>query len=412
MNFTKPRKIAAKLIVYKNLRKDAILGRFFEAVTEQQLYEVLSLLVEASEKYGLSGDIFRQYVLRLLLIDENIFSLACERGEINLNLSLYKMALNDVKLVMELMEFAMEDVLEYQEILPYLSNFVCSEPYIEMCQNAATPRELLEIIMKSNKLNGSGVLFKNVMFTYAEGLVPAKKPAFACFDEIIGCERQKRILYDNVKAFINGKPAANMLLVGPKGTGKSSCVKALINEFGSDGLCVVAVSREQFVELPALLHELSRRGKKFIVLFDDLSFDLALENAEAGYKNLKSILEGGVEDTPKNVLFCATSNRRALVKEEWGDKRGTVAEDGEIHVSDAVNEKQSLRDRFGLVVSFAKPTPLEFYEIVNRLLIKEGFNISEDVIKRRANEWELGQSGLSGRAARNLAMIIMRNEYK
>jgi len=403
------RAIADKLVIFGNLRRDTIFKHLIDATTERGFSKFLLLLIQQSEKHGLSGNIFKRYIVRFLFTDENIFSLACERGEVNEKLSLYKLVENDIKLVVDLLNYDLSEMAAYEQIVPYIPNVTSQDMYTDMDISNIEPQKFLQMLIDSYKTKGCGVLCGNSMFTFASGkLIPAKKPDKVDFNDIIGCERQKRLICDNIEAFVGDGVASNMLLTGPKGTGKSSCVKALISEYGNHGLCIVSISREQYTELPMLLNVLSERGKKFIVMLDDLSFDLSLEAAEIGYKQLKTILEGGVESTPRNVLFCATSNRRALVTENWADKHGTVIEDGEVHATDAVNEKQSLKDRFGLVVSFAKPTPPEFFEITKQLLAKHGINLPDEMIKRRANEWELGQNGLSGRAAKNLTDAIIR----
>jgi len=398
-----------KLVVFAKLREDEVTKCLLNAHTERQFSEFLLLLVQQSEEYGLSGDIFKQHIIRVLLTDENVFSIACESGKMTEEKSLYKLAEKEVKLVVDLLNYNFTEAAVYKQLLPYVPVVSQHSKIIEICEKEMTPQKFLQTLVESYKANGCGVICGNYMFSFVNGeLRPAKRPAVVNFDDIIGCERQKRLICENIEMFISGGTASNMLLTGPKGTGKSSCVKALVSEYGGSGLCIVAVTREQYAELHELLHALSKRGKKFVVMLDDLSFDLSLENAETGYKYLKSILEGGVEGTPQNVLFCATSNRRALVTENWSDKQGTMIENGEIHASDAINEKQSLKDRFGLVVTFAKPTPNEFFEITKQLLAKRGVSLPDEHIKLHANEWELGQNGLSGRAARNLVDAIMR----
>lgn len=180
--------------------------------------------------------------------------------------------------------------------------------------------------------------------------------------DLIGYEYQKQELLANTKAFVEDKPANNVLLVGARGTGKSSGVKAVVNSFFDKGLRLVQLTKEQLIDLPVIMEHLRDfSSKKFIIFLDDLSF----EEFEVEYKYLKSAIEGGASAKPENVLIYATSNRRHLIKESYKD-RG--ANDDDMHRSDTLNETISLSDRFGLIIYYMAPNQQEYLDIVDGLL--------------------------------------------
>ena len=211
-------------------------------------------------------------------------------------------------------------------------------------------------------------------------------------DDLVGYERQKKKLVDNTLSFVNGQAANNCLLFGDAGTGKSSSIKAIMNEFYSKGLRLIEVYKHQFKDLPKIISQIKSRNYKFIIYMDDLSF----EEFEIEYKYLKAVIEGGLEKRPDNFLIYATSNRRHLIKENYSDKEGTRQD---MHTSDTVQEKLSLVYRFGVSIYFGAPDKKEFQKIVSVLADRYGVKLSEEELLAEANKWELSHGGISGRTA-------------
>ena len=207
-----------------------------------------------------------------------------------------------------------------------------------------------------------------------------------------GYEIQKKKLTDNTEAFVQGKKANNVLLFGDSGTGKSSCIKAILNEYYDDGLRMIEIYKHQFKDLSAIINQVKDRNYKFIIYMDDLSF----EEFEIEYKFLKAVIEGGLEKRPDNVLIYATSNRRHLVREKYSDKE---ERDDDLHTRDTVAEKLSLSARFGVSVYFGSPDKKLFNEIVKGLAQKNNIKVDENTLLMEANKWELSHGGLSGRTA-------------
>ncbi|QND83669.1 ATP-binding protein [Chromobacterium vaccinii] len=205
---------------------------------------------------------------------------------------------------------------------------------------------------------------------------------------------QREQLLANTRQFVEGLPANNVLLTGARGTGKSSLVKALLPEFGRDGLRLIEIDREHLADLPQLVELLVGRRERFILFCDDLSF----EHGDAGYKALKSALDGGLSRRCDNLLVYATSNRRHLLPEQMSENREGWLHDGEIHPGEAVEEKVSLSDRFGLWLSFYPFDQDAYLAAVKEWLSHFGLKCG-DKAERAALQWSLSRGSRSGRVA-------------
>ena len=223
-------------------------------------------------------------------------------------------------------------------------------------------------------------------------IVPITKIAHVHLDDLVGYEIAKKKLIDNTKAFVEGRKANNCLLVGDAGTGKSSSIKAILNQYYDQGLRMIEVYKHQFQDLNDIIAQIKNRNYKFIIYMDDLSF----EDYELEYKYLKAILEGGLGKRPGNVLIYATSNRRHLIREKFSDKREL---DDELHNNDTVQEKLSLAARFGVTIYYGSPDKRQFETIVKALADRHGLDMPEQELFAEANKWELSHGGLSGRTA-------------
>lgn len=219
-------------------------------------------------------------------------------------------------------------------------------------------------------------------------------------DDLQGIDRQKAELGRNTAQFVNGYPANNALLWGSRGTGKSSLVKALVNEYADRGLRVVEVDKADLMDLPYILDTLESRKERFVLFCDDLSF----EADDASYKALKAILDGSVHAPPDNVLLYATSNRRHLLPEYMKDNLDARPVDGEIHHGEAVEEKISLSERFGLWLSFYPFKQDEYLDIVHHWLGELNATAGDaDTVREHALRWALARGSRSGRSAYQFA---------
>ena len=239
---------------------------------------------------------------------------------------------------------------------------------------------------------GYGIYAKHIMFYIGEGnrIVPVINPDQTRLSSLIDYKREQQIILDNTVALLEGKPAANILLTGDAGTGKSSTVKAVVNELHDRGLRILEVRKEQLHAIPAILDELNTNPLKFILFIDDLSFQKDDDN----YSALKAILEGSVSAKSRNVVIYATSNRRHLVKESFSDRDGD-----DVHRNDTMQEIISLSERFGIQVTFQKPNKEVYLGIVRHLAAEKGISMDENELDMLAERFALGRGGRSARAA-------------
>ena len=244
---------------------------------------------------------------------------------------------------------------------------------------------------------GYGMFAKYHVFTVSDGaLVPVRCPDSQTLAELPGYEREREKVISNTRALLAGTGAANVLLYGDAGTGKSSTVKAIANAFAPEGLRLVEVKKHQLYQIPALMDELSRNPLKFILFIDDLSFTAGDDNFAA----LKAILEGSVSGSPRNIAVYATSNRRHLVKETFADRDGD-----ELYAADTRQEMMSLAARFGLTVTFLRPEKQRFREILLALAPQYGVDCPEEQLVERAEAFALRSGGRSPRVARQFLQL-------
>ncbi len=232
-------------------------------------------------------------------------------------------------------------------------------------------------------------------------IAPITNIAHVHLDDLVGYEAAKKKLIDNTEAFVEGRKANNCLLFGDAGTGKSSSVKAILNQYYDRGLRIIEVYKHQFQDLNDVISQIKNRNYKFIIYMDDLSF----EEFEIEYKYLKAVIEGGLEKKPQNVLIYATSNRRHLIRENFSDKEEGRRED--LHASDTVQEKLSLVYRFGVTIFFCAPNKKEFQNIVTVLAKRHHLDMPKEELLLAANQWELHHGGLTGRTAQQFIDYLL-----
>jgi len=227
-------------------------------------------------------------------------------------------------------------------------------------------------------------------------LQPVRHPHRLKLDDLQRIDRQKAEMDRNTRQFLAGLPANNVLLWGPRGTGKSSLIKALLNEYAEQGLRMIEVEKEDLITLPDIVEQLFERPEKFLLYCDDLSF----EGDDPSYKALKAILDGSISASPDNVLLYATSNRRHLLPEYMSENQASHIVEGELHHGEAVEEKISLSERFGLWLSF-HPFSQEDYLAIVQYWLKQlnDTELMDDSVRKQALQWALTRGSRSGRVA-------------
>lgn len=234
----------------------------------------------------------------------------------------------------------------------------------EKLEQTKDENEFFEAVTDFYKAYGVGMFGLNKAFRLIDkgqgepDFYPINNLDKVMLDDLVGYEIQKKKLVDNTEAFVQGRKANNVLLFGDSGTGKSTSIKAIVNQYYDQGLRMIEIYKHQFKDLSGVIARIKNRNYRFIIYMDDLSF----EEFEIEYKFLKAVIEGGVETKPENILIYATSNRRHLIKENWND-RNDMEHTQDMHRSDTMEEKLSLVNRFGVTISYTKPTPKEFMEM-------------------------------------------------
>ncbi len=382
---------------------------------KQQLSNIIKEILEISTDFGFEKNLWQSYLTFLLITDENPFTLVTERKGFEEG-SVENIVKNDLEVFHKLFSFdfsILEEALGtgYFKILTDYNSIqkpdnIYNKPISlkvsqlrEDLNISKNVDEFFNIINEFYKNVGVGKIALNPTFRIeASGnnveLIPITNMIDVHFEDLIGYETQKSELIENTKHFVQGKAANNVLLYGDSGTGKSTSIKATINEFYKDGLRMIEIYKHQLEYLSKVISQIKNRNYKFIIYMDDLSF----EEFETDYKYLKSIIEGGLEEKPTNVLIYATSNRRHLIKETWKD-RDDMEIDGEIHKSDNLEEKLSLSSRFGITIQYLKPLQKGYLEIVRGLAEKNQIQMDPEELEAEAIKWERWNGGRSGRTA-------------
>lgn len=420
----------SKFILYRDSLNGTILselGKVFEdfdnnSITDDNLrtriYAQVRRLLELATKYGFDNNLWHNYLTFLIITDENPFSLTYEKAGVQEG-TVNGFAINDFSVFKALFDFDFSPIehalgincfsvlSNYQAIAKreQIYNKNVSEKVRALSsriEKAADGKEIFEVVAAFYKDFGVGMFGLNKAFRIETDehcismkFRPITNMQAVHLDDLIGYEPQKKALVENTEAFVCGKAANNLLLYGDSGTGKSTSIKAIVNQYYDRGLRMIEIYKHQFGCLSRVISEIKNRNYRFIIYMDDLSF----EESEIEYKYLKAIIEGGVETKPDNVLIYATSNRRHLIKETFND-RNDMSTKNDIHRSETIEEKLSLVNRFGVSIGFFKPTRPEFDAMVLALAARHPeITMDKEQIIAEAHKWEMLGGGISGRTA-------------
>ena len=429
----------AKLIMYGDIDEDCILyqmGEIFRefeegtqsnAVLIRKVYTQIKRLLTVATDFGFDKNLWHNYLAYFLITNENPFSITCEKIGAN-DGSVNHFARNDFSAIKNLFEYDFSEIEKslgidcFTQISNYraiekkelMYNKNVSEKVQALSSRMEQARDVVGFFTAVTEFYrdyGVGMFGLNKAFRIQDRtdsklvFLPINNMDKVMLSDLVGYEIQKKKLVDNTRAFVEGKKANNVLLFGDSGTGKSTSIKAIVNEFYDQGLRMIEIYKHQFKDLSNVIAAVKNRNYKFIIYMDDLSF----EEFEIEYKFLKAVIEGGVETKPDNILIYATSNRRHLIRETWSD-RNDVQQDEGMHRSDTMQEKLSLVNRFGVTINYSKPSQKEYFDIVIHLAAKSGIKMSEDELKAEANKWELSHGGISGRTAQQFIYYLQGKE--
>lgn len=429
-------KIVSRLLIYGDMPKDTILMELADIVrkmddksqTKEELstrvFTQMKHLLQVATDYGFDRNLWHNYLTFLLITNENPFSITCEKVGAN-DGSVNAFAKNDFQVFMNLFHYDFSKIeaqlgincfsviSDYKAIVKkeLMYNKNVSEKVQVLSEKLAAAKDVDEFfahVTEFYRAYGVGMFGLNKAFRITgsdNGKVtfhPINNMDKVMLDDLIGYEIQKKKLVENTEAFVQGRKANNALLFGDSGTGKSTSIKAIVNEYYDQGLRMIEIYKHQFKDLSTVIADIKNRNYKFIIYMDDLSF----EEFEIEYKFLKAVIEGGVETKPDNILIYATSNRRHLIKETWNDRSDMESANG-LHRSDTIEEKLSLVNRFGCQINYSKPSQKEYFNIVVNLAKKNGLTMTEEELCAEANKWELSHGGLSGRTAQQFIDYLM-----
>ena len=379
------------LCVFRPLLKDSVVSAlctYLNSPTSSTYAEFVAALYEAN------GGNITEHIRELCENSSNVYVKLLGKGEEAPD-HIYYSLMSELDVLQEVAELTKDklcSVLAYQGFLPAFaaSKLRLKDHYLHRVNNI--------------EKYGYGIYAKNRMF-YVDAqdrIVPVHNPDRTELSQLVDYQRERQIIVDNTKALLAGKPAANILLTGDAGTGKSSTVKAVANALWKEGLRIIEVRKDQLRAIPAILDELSTNPLKFVLFIDDLSFLKDDDNFNA----LKAVLEGSVTAKSSNVVIYATSNRRHIIKEKFSDREGD-----DVHRNDTMQELISLSERFGIHVSFSKPNKETFLHIVHHLAEESGLDIPEEELDSLAERFALERGGRSARLARQFVDgMLSRND--
>lgn len=429
-------KIVSRLLIYGDMPKDTILMELADIVRRMddksqekeelvtRTFTQIKHLLQVATDYGFDKNLWHNYLTFLLITSENPFSITCEKVGANEG-SVNYFAKGDFRAFKELFDYDFTRLEEYLGVdcfrrisdykaigkkeLMYNKNVSEKVQALSLSlEQAENEEDFFDCVTGFYRDYGVGMFGLNKAFRISSGtdgrviFHAINNMEAVMLEDLIGYEIQKKKLIDNTLAFVEGRKANNVLLFGDSGTGKSTSVKAIVNAFYPQGLRMIEIYKHQFKDLSSVIAQIKNRNYKFIIYMDDLSF----EEFEVEYKFLKAVIEGGVETRPDNILIYATSNRRHLIKENWSDRDDMETGNG-LHRSDTMEEKLSLVNRFGVTISYSKPSQKEYFHIVTELARRAGIHMEEKELCAEANKWELSHGGISGRTAQQFINYLL-----
>jgi len=424
------------LCIFTNIKEDIVLKKYkslLKYLNKKDISIEKGISLYNDFVYELlnkaNGTSFKKYIIDIIFLDNNSFTSMIDREDLN-NKYIIKQVKYELKALEYISSITSEELKETiihkgkaknfeVEVVKALIDFEIDskedyESYkaldklklnILKCDNWG---DSLENIIEFYKQYGTGIFGEYKAFvweheedkTYLRGI---DAPDPVKLKDLVGYEDQKETIIDNTKQFLSGYPANNILLYGSRGTGKSSTVKAIINEFYAEGLRLIEVDKDKLIDFTKIIRILKNKNLKFIIFVDDLVF----EEGEASYSALKTILEGGVESNSNNMLIYATTNRRHLVKETFSERAGD-----DVHASDAIEEKLSLSDRFGITVSFYSPDQKEYLKIIDGIVEARRLEVNKDYLHAEALKWVRWHNARSPRTAKQFINWLEGNLKK
>jgi uncharacterized protein len=415
---------AASLLLYQSVFEGEVGGSFIALLqtilsTHTDTRSCLQAYGHYFKALATANQNWEEYLITRIIRADNPFTKIAQQRELeHLPSALIAAVQHDLQVLQSLYECSSAELSEWVQGIARLpmSPVVW---YVEQ-DGVATNREL-DLITKIQQLEnwadaiehlanyhiqfGAGLFAEYYAFRWLEGeFIGIKHPDPVKLEELVGYEAQKEALLKNTEFLLAGKSALHILLYGSRGSGKSSLVKALLNEYGHRNLRLLELGKASLKYLPEIVEKLRSQPQKFIIFVDDLSF----EEDDDAFKALKVVLEGNLTARAQNVVVCATSNRRHLIREFFAD-RPAPRDNDEVHAWDTMQEKLSFSDRFGLTLTFEPADQKTYLEIVRHLAVGAGINMNQKDLEYQALQWATRHNGRSGRTARQFVDYLGAN---
>lgn len=385
----------AGITLFRNVLKDEVLenfGLFLSCALDEnvQKYDKIAAYSKFVQSVYEHGGDFGKHILQAIECDDNAYVRGCATGK-NIPGVMTEAFKSELKFFAELTCVSATELITASQLPATLAHFENTRINFSEC--------IPERISKSAKY-GYGMYAKYGMFRVDETgkLIPVLSPDKVEISQLVGYTDERKQVIDNTRALVYGKPAANVLLCGDAGTGKSSTVKAVANMFKQDGVRLIELCKNQLSLIPEVMGEIAENPLKFIIFVDDLSFACD----DDGFGTLKAALEGSASAKASNAVIYATSNRRHLVKETFSARQGD-----DVHRNDTMQELMSLSERFGLTVLFSKPSKALYLQIASELVKKNGITMDAKELELKAEAFALAKGGRSARAAEQFADSLL-----
>lgn len=381
------------LVIFRSLQDDPViraLMQFCHTDSRNTPAQIRFYSAMTAALYTHSDDL-TAYVEQLVLTHENVCVRRVGAGE-SLPDSMQQCLSTELKLLTRIAMLTPAQMqAEMQTCIPLPQWQTHTVDFVQLYQKRMT-----EIHRR-----GYGIYARYHMFTIGRSgeMIPVRYPDTISLEQMAGYQQERQVVIDNTKALLDGKYAANVLLSGDAGTGKSATVKAIANAFREDGLRLIELNKDQLCCIPQIMEQLNGNPLKFILFIDDLTFS----EDDPNFGTLKAILEGSIAARMKNTVIYATSNRRHLVKESFDDG-------SDKHQNDTVQERISLSERFGIHITFSRPQKNLYLEIVHALAEQAGLTMPPEQLDAEAEQFALGKSGRSARAARQLVDQLLSRQ--
>lgn len=379
------------LTVFSHIKDDeaiSSLRRLLAAVAGKQGEDGVRLYSDFVSRLYPHTASLTEYVRSLMVKDDNFYVKGIAAG-LDMSEEITDAAFAEIDVLAQIASVKSEDIkaaLGYEGYLPSWKTHRADFRYDFMEK------------MKNIAKTGYGIFAEYTFFRVDDGqIIPVAYPDYQEMDRLFEYKRERDLILKNTEALINGTGASNMLLYGDAGTGKSSTIKAVVHHLAPQGLRIIEIKKNQLYRIPEIMEEISANPLKFILFIDDLSFTGNDDNFSA----LKATLEGSISGCGDNAVIYATSNRRHLIKESFGDRMGD-----ELHLNDTMQETMSLAARFGLTITFQKPDKDEYLSIVKSLAGEYGIDMPEEELFKKAEAHAIRKNGRSPRTAKQFIELL------